>query len=103
MHVQLTTPTGTLLDGVALNAAHPATFLIPDAETREHVEVGAHVKIGLRGVEDTDPGERFWAQVISRSENGYLVQVDNHLVYSHLHGVRFEDFLVIQPNHILAA
>ena len=88
---------------------HPTAIIDPAAQLADDVRIGAysvigaHVKIGLRGVEDTDPGERFWAQVISRSENGYLVQVDNHLVYSHLHGVRFEDFLVIQPNHILAA
>ena len=88
-----------LIDGVERNRATPATFHIPDAQTRAGVGVGSWAKIGYRQGADGQ-GERFWVQVCARTEGGgYLGRVDNDTHYDH--GLRYNDVVAFGPEHVL--
>lgn len=82
----------TLLDGVALHAAHPATFHIPSQSEKAGVRVGDHVKIGFTDGMHT---ERMWVLVI---DEGCGILDNDPVILSMKDGdaVRFE------PRHLLA-
>lgn len=98
---------GVLINGVEQNRKAPTTFQIPDAETRENLRVGETVKIGVNSPEDVPIiesfGERFWVVVAAKIAGGYVVQVKNDLIYVDQHGVDFNDYLFVEPQHILVA
>src|SRR4051794_29077071 len=97
-----------LIDGVAMNAAHPKTFEISSAAVREGLEEGAVVKIGLRPPAGpqwaTCGGERFWVEVHQRivTPRGvirYRGWITNDLVCEH--GWDRGDSILFGPQHVL--
>ena len=103
--MDIKTPYTALMDGVALNAAHPTSFQIPSPEEIEGLKQGKKiVKIGL---EVNIPGhdieaERFWVKILDYLEDGTIhVRVDNTLVCTEYHGIKYEDELIIEYRHIL--
>ena len=67
---------GTLIDGVARNAEHPA-FEIPSDAEKATVGLGDLVKVGIElAVPDTKTklgGERFWVSIVQVNGNGFII------------------------------
>jgi hypothetical protein len=70
-----------LIDGVAMNQAHPTTFEIPDRQHLAALMVKEAVKIGFDM--PGRHGERFWVEITSITEgpNGRVFEgwIDNEL------------------------
>jgi uncharacterized protein YegJ (DUF2314 family) len=68
-------------DGEERHREAPATFWIPDAESREELQPGDYAKLIFRiAVDDGDAGasvERMWVIVRERTLGAYLGVLDN--------------------------
>ena len=119
-----------LVDGEERNSRYPHEFFIPAPETRTSVRVGDFVKVGvgwkfaencetsppdspLRDVFLTQKGvraevikaENFWVCVVGRTETdgavSYLGKVNNSLLFTPEHDLRFGDSIGFEPRHVL--
>jgi hypothetical protein len=91
-----------LLDAVEQHAAHPRSFFIPDAATREGLAPGDSAKLVFQLVdhEGEGPGaERMWVEVTDRAPGGYVGRLDNEpVVIADLAvGARIE----FEPRHVI--
>lgn len=99
--IDITIPKMGLIDGVERNREHPGTFQIPFESEREKQPLGATVKVGYENGDG--PGEKFWTTVVARLDNGdYLLCVDNDLVMTARHGLRYRDVVRASPRHIIS-
>ena len=93
----------SLIDGEEMNRLHADTFPIPSDFVRRNIEVGLHVKIGLRS--STSGGERFWLEILWRQATpgtcSFIGKVLSRLVYSVDHGIRAGDLVGFRKNHII--
>ena len=83
-----------ILDGVAMNRKHPATFGIPDERERGAVMVGDCVKI-------TVERERFWVDVVEADGEKLVVRVESDLIDTEDHGLHQGDTLEIERRHVI--
>lgn len=90
-------PGWRLMDLELLSIKHAATLEIPCWHCRHNVPVGALVKIFLKP--DSGPSERFWAEVLSRTEGGYRGRVANRTLFDH--GFKFGDVIQFGFEHIM--
>jgi hypothetical protein len=81
-----------LIDSLAMSKIHP-TWWHPSDEELRRLKKGDTVKIGL--VADREPGEHFWAIIEEVDGDKLTVSVDNDLVFTAKHGVKDDDYLVI--------
>jgi hypothetical protein len=101
-----------LMDGYTLHADHPTSFLIPDETHIEYLKPGWFAKVGIRH----DPcnshcrccskpqkvaNERFWLEILERNGDQFLGRVDNHLLHSDSHKIRYGDYIRFTRRNIL--
>ncbi|MDX9668726.1 hypothetical protein [Pseudomonas sp. P8_250] len=93
------------VDGVEQSAKHPSTFEVPTAEEKLAVKSGTFVKIGvLTGFDKARPSaERFWLKVDWNVPERQVVvgRVDNDLVCTDGHGLKYKDVIEVPYNAIL--
>ncbi len=88
----------TLIDSEQRQKDHPDTWSHLSISALKQIVPGFLVKIGVcHPIED---GERFWAIVQEKSDQGIRVKVDNDLFLSDKHGIRIDDELLVQEKHI---
>ena len=87
-----------LLDGLAVNEGHPASFKIPSTSEKATIRPGDYVKVGF--VVDSSIGqqERVWVQVQSVNHNKIVGVLDNDPVYA---DVRFGEQIELELRHVL--
>jgi hypothetical protein len=90
-----------LLDGEALNRAHPDTFEIPTAEARKSVRPGNWVKLGFDILNRIDRygEERMWVSVDESNADGYRGTLRSSPYYDV--GAAQGDPIAFAPRHIL--
>ncbi len=91
-----------LEDAEKLHAEHPDTFLIPDRETRETVQVDCIVKLifVLEQPKQGGPGaERMWVRVTDCRDGHYVGELDND-PFS-LDGLVAGSVIAFSPEHII--
>jgi hypothetical protein len=91
-----------LLDAVEQAAAHPRSFFIPDAGTRERLQPGDHAKLVFQLAEEPEDGpgaERMWVEVTDRAPGGYVGRLANApvVVTELAEGARVE----FEPRHVV--
>jgi hypothetical protein len=93
------------VDGVEQNAKHPTTFEVPSMEEKLAVKSGEHVKIGvLTGFAKPLPeAERFWLKVKWNDPVRQVLigRVDNDLVCTNGHGLKYNDVIEVPYNAVL--
>jgi TusA-related sulfurtransferase len=83
-------------DAQALRLLHPETFDAPSYEDLQKLKKGDIVKVCVEG-------ERFWSTIKEIHEddaNTVVAIVDNDLVRTHLHGIKYKDELSFHKNNI---
>lgn len=92
-----------LIDGVA-QSVMSSTFEVPSDLRISMIRPGHTIKIGIK--QDKDPvdfgAERCWTKVISREGDSFVCSIDNDLVLTHLHGIKYEDLVKVHKHNILA-
>jgi hypothetical protein len=56
-------------------------------------------KVGVEGL--SFGGERFWAGVAEVSQDGFVVRVDNRLISTQVHGLKYGDVLHVLRQHVI--
>jgi uncharacterized protein YegJ (DUF2314 family) len=88
-----------LESAVAMNAAHPDTFLIPSARERHNLRVGDYVKITFSSVDESTIPERMWVEVVKVGPGRrYAGRLDNEPFY--LTGLQLHDIIAFKPDHV---
>lgn len=82
-------------DAQSMALQYPTTFFAPSNEDLSGIEVGDHVKICAIK-------ERFWVRVISINGSVLTGKVDNDLVCTPGHGIKFGDSVEFEFRHIYA-
>ena len=83
-------------DAQALRLLHPETFDAPSYEDLQKLKNGDVVKVCVEG-------ERFWTtikEIHGDDANTIVAIVDNDLVRTHLHGIKYEDEIIFRKNDI---
>lgn len=91
-----------LLDAVEQADAHPRSFFIPDAATRESLQPGDHAKLVFQLVDDPGadpPAERMWVEVTDVAPGGYVGRLDNEPVV--VPGLRAGARVEFEPRHVI--
>lgn len=83
------------LNAKEMNALYPKTFDCPSDKDIASIESGDHAKIAC-------DGERFWVHVIKIEDGWYKGVIDNNLVRTRLHGLKYGDPVQFQANNILS-
>jgi len=84
-----------LLDGLAVNEGHPASFKIPSASEKATIRPGDFVKVGFV----VDHHQEFmWVRVEAVNGKRISAIVDDDPVYA---DVRFGEKIEIEPRHVL--
>jgi hypothetical protein len=88
-----------LESAVAMNAAHPDTFLIPSARERHNLRVGDYVKITFSSVNQSTIPERMWVEVVKEGQGRrYVGRLDNEPFY--LKGLHLNDMIPFTADHV---
>jgi hypothetical protein len=120
-------PPPMLIDGEERNRLNPTRFLIPSPTEIAALQVGDHVKIGVRFAPDHGwtsadaPSQRqdwaeivgaegaahtreekFWVKITASEGTGFRGLVANDLVYTHRHGLKIDDELAFERRHVLS-
>ena len=82
------------IDGLSMALAHPKTFKIPPAELLATIKPGSTVKVGVQP-------ERFWVIVTKVIDSKISGVVDNDLIYTHIHGLDFDDNVEFEMRNVL--
>jgi hypothetical protein len=92
-----------LIDGVAQSVIS-STFEVPSEERISMLRPGNTIKIGIKQTWDPNEfsAERCWSIIESIEGNTYLCSINNDLVMTHLHGIKYEDVVKVQKHNILA-
>ena len=92
-----------LIDGVAMSVIYD-TFEVPSVDKIKSLEAGDFIKIGIKQNKDKNDfgAERFWCEIMEKSGDNFIGRVDNDLVMTHLHMVKYNDIILIQPQNILS-
>jgi RecB family endonuclease NucS len=92
-----------LIDGVAQSVISD-TFEVPSPERIAMIQPGHTIKIGIK--QNKKPkefsAERCWATVKKIEGNSYICSIDNDLVMTSLHGIKYEDLVKVKKHNILA-
>jgi hypothetical protein len=80
----VTTPPAQLVNAQEMGRKYPATFWAPDRRLLDTIRPGSLVVVATEG-------ERFWAIVAEREGDRLVGIVDNHLIYTDEHGLRYGD------------
>src|SRR5260370_41614749 len=89
----------TLINSEEQERLYPATWQHPAARTLTAIRKGDIVKVGVEGPEFG--GERFWTIVEEVSEAGFVVSVNNRLLFTSGHGLKLGDSLFVARQHII--
>ena len=94
--------TPDLLDGVAMSILYE-TFEVPSPEEIAKIKTGDNIKVGAKqNIDENSPNvERFWCKVIGKQGDSFLATVNNDLVLTHLHGLKFNDLIKIESYQII--
>ena len=96
-------PNYTLLDAQQRHAEHPETFDVPTPAEIAAMRPGDHVKIGatFTPTEGIDT-ERYWLLLNATTDGErFTGVVDNDLVYTAHHGLRYGDQLTVLSRHLM--
>lgn len=92
-----------LIDGVAQSVMH-STFEVPSEARIAKLKTGNTIKIGIK--QNNDPNEfgaeRCWANIKSIEGDSFICSIDNDLVMTDLHGIKYEDLVRVKKHNILA-
>jgi hypothetical protein len=83
------------MDAQAMHNSHPDRFEAPTLEELAGIKTGDTVKV-------CTAGERFWTTVISVNGETITASVDNDLVNTRIHGLKFGDSITFEKRHIYA-
>lgn len=90
-----------MIDAEMRAIMYPTTFSVPSFQERSSLVVGQHAKIGVESPDKE--GERFWVKVTEVVNHGYYVgQIDNDLVRTESHGLKYLDLIFFKAKHILS-
>lgn len=90
----------SLIDGVAMNKAHPDTFEIPTTDEIAALKDGDHVKLGFKMKrKDCPSAERMWVKIVARKGGDYCGTIANSPVFVN---AEFGDLLLFERKHILS-
>ena len=89
----------TLINSEEQERLYPATWQHPTAATLGAIRPGDVVKVGVEGPKWG--GERFWNVVSEVGDAGFVVAVNNRLLFTSDHGLRFGDSLAVGRQHII--
>ncbi|EON2338977.1 hypothetical protein ACLLKL_001946 [Escherichia coli] len=82
------------VDAQAMAKRYPDTFSAPSAAELSMITPGTHVKVCV------DDCERFWVLVTAVTRSGITGTVDNDLIRTHIHGLRYPDVVTFEPRHV---
>ena len=72
---------------------YPDTWHDPSPDRKARLGKGDTVKIGV-------PGEKFWAEIVEKTEAGFRVRVDNDLIMTDRHGLKYNDVVEITAENV---
>lgn len=81
------------VDAQVMAKEHPDTFSAPDEIELSCITAGAFVKVCV-------DKERFWVFVTAVTPTVITGTIDNDLVYTRYHGLRYEDLITFEPRHV---
>ena len=87
-----------LIDSEARSRSHPDSWAHPDEAALSQIDAGYLVKIGVTHPDSS--GERFWGVVKQRNDRTLVIQVDQDLNYSSLHGLADKDILLVGEQNV---
>lgn len=77
-----------------MHKLHPSTFEVPSSFELSLIKPGDFVKICVNEV------ERFWLHVTERTGDDITGRVDNDLIYTDKHGIKYNDILKVKTHHV---
>ncbi|EAO3414764.1 hypothetical protein E3L83_19515 [Salmonella enterica] len=80
-------------DAQEMAIRHPATFEAPDKIELDCIMPGSHVKICAGD-------ERFWVLVTAVTREAITGTIDNDLVRTAIHGLRYNDTVSFERRHV---
>jgi hypothetical protein len=91
-----------LIDGVAQSVMH-STFKVPSPGRISMIQPGTTIKIGIKQNKKSKEfgAERCWAIVKEIDGDSYICSIDNDLVMTNLHGIKYQDLVKVQKHNIL--
>ena len=72
---------------------HPETFEAPTTEELDNIFVGDTVKVSVLG-------ERFWCEVVEVNSEVIKARVDNDLIFTDEHGIRYMDIIQFEKKNV---
>jgi len=87
-----------LINAELRHQTDPNTWDLPTAEALRGIRLGQNIKVGVEGPWG---GERFWCTVLAVSETGYLLKVNNGLIFTAKHGLQYGDVVSASSKHII--
>jgi len=84
---------GHFEDAQRLQKQHPTTFEAPSLSELSGLRVGQFIKVCTEG-------ERFWVKLEAIEEDKLFGRVDNELVFTERHGLRYNDKVTVQKRHV---
>ena len=92
----------TLINSEQRQTRYPETWSHPSGRVLDAIRPGDFVKVGIECPDMTGiNGERFRTRVVEISNAGFVVEVDNILLMTDDHGLKYGDRLVVGCQHIL--
>lgn len=102
----------SLINAKERHTLHPETFEVPDEDALMSLKPNKSIKIGVE-FDNVHPeiqgkfegtivtGERFWVTITDVVDNLIIATIDNHLVHTDKHGLKYQDVLVFSKDYVL--
>ncbi len=81
------------VDAQEMHKNNPETFYAPDNEKLENLKKGDIVKVSTGG-------ERFWCIIDEIKQGSITATIDNNLVGTDEHGLKYGDSITFESKHI---
>lgn len=95
--------TDILLDAQAAAVEYPDTFQVPSLTELAAIKVGDNVKIGAELGKGKGVGcERFWVEALFVTETTIIGAVNNSLVYTDTHKLKYGDIVEFDFNCVMS-
>lgn len=84
------------IDAQKMARKHPSTFEAPSFSELERIKPSDWVKICVANL------ERFWVIVLSVNDEHITGTIDNHLIHTDIHELKYGDVVAFEKKHIYA-
>jgi hypothetical protein len=81
------------IDAQQMKKEHPETFYAPTQEELDKIKIRDYAKVCVGR-------ERFWVKVLKIEDETITGTIDNDLVFTHEHGLKFDDVISFEKKNI---